>query len=86
MHVGMRSKLVSTTAMQASPTECHSWQGKEQWIAYKEFADALRSPPLDVLLNCESWQVFPILAIMPLLFRISIGAQVIRRLLSHNLP
>ena len=58
MHVGMRSKLVSTTAMQASPTECHSWQGKEQWIAYKEFADALRSPPLDVLLNCESWQVF----------------------------
>ncbi|CAL5220843.1 g2927 [Coccomyxa viridis] len=46
----------SMIAGRASPTECHSWQGKEQWIAYKEFADALRSPPLDVLLNCESWQ------------------------------
>ena len=26
-------------------------------MAYREFADALRTPPLDVLLDCESWQV-----------------------------
>jgi hypothetical protein len=43
--------------MQASPTQCHSWQGREQWVAYKEFADALHRIPLDVLLNCDSWQV-----------------------------
>lgn len=43
--------------MQASPTECHSWQGREQWVAHKEFAHALHTPPLDVLLNCDSWQV-----------------------------
>ena len=59
MHVGVSCRLVSVVSLQASPTECHSWQGKEQWIAYKDFAEALRSPPLDVLLDCESWQVIP---------------------------
>ena len=47
----------SNLLLQASPTECHSWQGKEQWVTYQQFADALHGDPLDSLLNCDSWQV-----------------------------
>ena len=43
--------------LQANPTVCHSWQGKEQWVMYQQFADALHGDPLDSLLNCDSWQV-----------------------------
>ena len=50
---------------------------------------SLQTPCVALLLMCYSTvnpgRYFPILAIMPLLFRISIGAQAIRRLLSHNL-
>ncbi len=43
--------------MQATPSECHSWLGTEMWIPFKEFSNALHSPPQNVLLNCESWRV-----------------------------
>ena len=42
---------------QASPSQCHSWQGNETWVAYEAFSAALHAPPLHVLLGCESWQV-----------------------------
>ncbi|BDA47530.1 hypothetical protein COCOBI_10-3780 [Coccomyxa sp. Obi] len=51
-------------AGRATPSECHSWMGTETWVPFKEFSNALHSPPQNVLLNCESWRaiskvVFP---------------------------
>ena len=43
--------------VQGSPSHCHSWQGNEAWLPFEAFSVALHSPPLHVLLGCDSWQV-----------------------------
>ncbi|KAL4853379.1 Methyltransferase-like protein 13 [Chlorella vulgaris] len=68
---------VRTCFMFAKPEECEelvtapvapqrvrSWAAHEEWLAFADFSNQLRSPPFLPLLNCDSWQpasqlVFP---------------------------
>lgn len=43
---------------------CRSWEAKENFVTYDDFAALLNSPPYNVMLSCESWRpisrmVFP---------------------------
>ncbi len=34
-----------------------SWGAEEQWLPEEAFAQMLRGPPYDALLECEAWEV-----------------------------
>jgi hypothetical protein len=43
--------------LQVAPQRVRSWAAHEEWLAFADFSNQLRSPPFLPLLNCDSWQV-----------------------------
>ena len=43
--------------MQPLPQRARGWQAKETWLNFADFKDMLHSPPYDVLIGCDHWEV-----------------------------
>lgn len=48
--------------MQVSAGRAAAWGGTERWLSLEEFSNQLHRPPFHVLLGCDSWQVWRVLA------------------------
>ena len=56
----MYIELCCALVIQPLPSHARSWYGKEEWLSLEEFTTMVQSEDYRPLINCDSWQVLPI--------------------------